>query len=265
MEKSTEVVWITGASSGIGKELALQYANKGFIVALAARRLDLMESIVQTITQKGGKAMAFYCDVLNESSIKSCVDEIISNFGRLDISIANAGYGVSGGITQLSAADWERQLAGNVIGLALTAKHAIPHLQKTQGRLVLMGSVAAFVPNPFIGAYGASKAAVHNIGESLQLELKGTGVSCTTVHPGFVESEITRVDNSGAYHPEKKDPRPKNLMWPTDKAAKVIIKAIEHRKSVFVFTGHGKFAVFLGRFFPSIARIAVGKTMFKPE
>ncbi len=265
MEKSTQVVWITGASSGIGKELAIQYASKGATVALAARRQDLMENIVQNITQKGGKSMAFYCDVVDESSIKNCVDAIISTFGRLDIAIANAGYGVSGGITQLSAADWDRQLSGNVIGLALTAKYAIPHLQKTQGRLVLMGSVAAFVPNPFIGAYGASKAAVHNIGESLQLELKGTGVSCTTVHPGFVESEITRVDNTGAYHPERKDPRPKNLMWPTEKAAKVIIKAVERRKKVFVFTNHGKFAVFLGRFFPSIARLAVGKTMFKPE
>jgi short-subunit dehydrogenase len=143
----------------------------------------------------------------------------------------------------------------------MTVKYALPELKKTKGRLALIGSVAAYVPNPMVGAYGASKAAVHNIGETLQVELKGSGVSCTTIHPGFVDSNITRVDNDGNFNPEAPDPRPANLMWPTDKAVKVMIKAIEKRKKVKVITGHGKVFVFLGRFFPGIARKMMQKQM----
>jgi len=73
----------------------------------------------------------------------------------------------------------------NVTGLALTVKNALPHLKKTQGRIGLIGSVGAYLPNPNVGAYGASKAAVHSIGLTLQVELKDTGVSCTTIHPGI--------------------------------------------------------------------------------
>ena len=142
----------------------------------------------------------------------------------------------------------------NVTGLALTCKFALPHLRKTKGRLALIGSVAAYVPNPGVGAYGASKAAVHNIGESLQVELKGSGVSCTTIHPGFVDSNIARIDNEGTFHPERSDPRPANLMWSTDKAAKVMAQAIEKRKKVFVFTGNGKILVSIAKISPSLIR-----------
>ena len=109
----------------------------------------------------------------------------------------------------------------------------------------LVGSIGAYLPNPNLGAYGASKAAVHSIGLTLQFELMGTGVSCTTLHPGFVVSEIARVDNEGVWHPERVDPRPENLMWPTAKAAKVMVKAIMRRKRCYVFTNHGRAFVWL--------------------
>lgn len=254
MNFTDKIVWITGASSGIGRAMALEFALQGAILALSARRLDQLNEVVKEIESKGGRAKAFYCDVLDSKSIDTCVNQIVTEFGRLDVAVANAGYGVMGTIEELTEADWHRQLAVNVIGLALTCKYAIPHLKKTKGRLSLIGSVAAFVPNPGIGAYGASKAAVHNIGESLQVELKGGGVSCTTIHPGFVESNITRVDNEGNYHPDRLDPRPANLMWTTEKAAKVMVDAIWKRKAVFVFTGHGKIAVSIGKFFPGLMR-----------
>ena len=92
------------------------------------------------------------------------------------------------------------------------------------------------------------------------MELLGSGVTSTTIHPGFVVSEITRIDNDGSYHKDREDPRPSNLMWPTNRAAKVIVNAIAKRKKVFVFTGHGKIAVFLGKFLPSIARKITSKT-----
>ncbi|TVP48113.1 MAG: SDR family NAD(P)-dependent oxidoreductase [Mongoliibacter sp.] len=259
MKFKNHIIWITGASSGIGFHLAKAFAKEGATVAASARRMELLEKLVQEIQQEGGKAQAFFCDVLEEQSIEKCLHEIIEAFGKLDVCIANAGGGVMGKIEKLSGEEWDRQLRLNVTGLALTAKYALPELRKTKGRLALIGSVAAFVPNPNLGAYGASKAAVHNIGETLQSELLGSGVSCTTIHPGFVDSNITRIDNEGNFHPEAKDPRPANLMWPTDQAAKAMVKAILNRKKMVVITGHGKVMYAISRLIPGVLRKMMAK------
>jgi short-subunit dehydrogenase len=253
------VVWITGASSGIGKAMAFEWARLGYKVVLSARRAALLETVALAIRSAGGEALVVPVDIMEEQSIEAAVNQIITSWGRLDIAVANAGFGVFGSIDKLTAKDWSRQLQGNVTGLALTVKYALPYLKQTQGRVGLVGSVGAFLPNPYVGAYGASKAAVHSIGLTLQVELKGTGVSCTTIHPGFVVSEIARVDNDGVWHAERKDPRPSNLMWPTDKAAKVMVKAIIRRKRNYVFTTHGRVAVWLQRWFPGVVRKMVAK------
>lgn len=254
-----KVVWITGASSGIGKAMAFEWVRLGYRVVLSARRQELLAAIAQEIESTGGKALVVPVDILEEATIETAVQQIISNWGRLDVVVANAGFGVAGSIVKLSGKDWDRQLRGNVTGLALTVKYALPYLKLTQGRIGLVGSIAAYLPNPKIGAYGASKAAVHSIGLTLQVELMGTGVSCTTLHPGFVVSEIARVDNEGVWHPDRKDTRPKNLMWPTEKAAKVMVKAIVKRKRVYVFTNHGRVLVWLQRWFPGLLRTVAAK------
>ncbi len=260
MAKAKEdVIWITGASSGIGKAMAIECARLGYKVVLSSRRKELLDKVADTIKDSGGEALVVPCDIMEENSIANAVQQIIKEWRRLDILIANAGFGVFGSIENLTAKDWSRQLQGNVTGLALTVKYALPHLKKTKGRIGLVGSVAAYLPNPNVGAYGASKAAVNSIGLTLQAELMGTGVSCTTMHPGFVVSEIARVDNDGVWHPEQSDPRPSNLMWPTDKAAKVMIKAILRRKRNYVFTAHGKLAVWLQRWFPAVMRSIISK------
>lgn len=258
------VVWITGASSGIGKAMAFEWARLGYKVVLSARRKELLEEIALEIKNLGREALVVPVDIMEEKSIENAVQSIITTWGRLDIAVANAGFGVFGSIDKLTAKDWSRQLQGNVTGLALTVKYTLPHLKQNQGRIGLLGSVGAYLPNPNVGAYGASKAAVHSIGLTLQIELMGTGVSCTTIHPGFVVSEIARIDNEGVWHPERPDPRPSNLMWPTDKAAKVIVKAIMKRKRNYVFTTHGRVLVWLQRWFPSLVRTIVSKGP-KPE
>jgi short-subunit dehydrogenase len=258
------VIWITGASSGIGKSLAFEWARLGYKVVLSARRKELLEGIALEIKNSGGQALVVPVDIMEEESIKNAVQNIITTWGCLDIAVANAGFGIFGSIDKLTAKDWNRQLQGNVVGLALTVKYALPHLKKNQGRIGLVGSVGAYLPNPNVGAYGASKAAVHSIGLTLQVELMGTGVSCTTIHPGFVVSEIARVDNDGIWHPERPDPRPANLMWSTDRAAKVMVKAILKRKRNYIFTTHGRVVVWLQRWLPGLVRKIVSKGP-KPE
>ncbi|MFC0261806.1 SDR family NAD(P)-dependent oxidoreductase [Fontibacter flavus] len=259
MKFKNQVIWITGASSGIGLHLAKAFAHEGAKVAVSARRTDLLDKLVEEIKHEGGNAQAFFCDVMEEQSIEKCMHDIVQAFGKLDVCVANAGGGVVGKIEKLTAGEWDRQLRLNVTGLALTAKYALPELRKTKGRLALIGSIAAFVPNPKLGAYGASKAAVQNIGETLQSELLGSGVSCTTIHPGFVASNITRVDNQGNFHPDAPDPRPINLMWPTDKAAIAMVKAILKRKKMVVITGHGKVMYAISRLIPRVLRKMMAK------
>lgn len=258
------VVWITGASSGIGKSMAFEWARLGYKVVLSSRRKELLDEVANEIRRSGGEALVVPCDIMEETAIENAVQQITKTWGRLDVAIANAGFGVFGSIDKLTAKDWNRQLQGNVTGLALTVKCALPLLKKNKGRIGLVGSVGAYLPNPNIGAYGASKAAVHSIGQTLQVELMGTGVSCTTLHPGFVVSEIARIDNDGSWHPERPDPRPSNLMWPTDKAAKTMVKAILRRKRNYVFTGHGKVFVWLQRWFPGLMRLIISKSP-KPD
>lgn len=247
-----QVVWITGASAGIGRELARQMADEGAHVAVSARREDRLEAVVSEIENRGRQALAVACDVTDERAVADAADRVAEHFGRLDVAIANAGFGVVGPIEELSADDWRRQFDVNVVGLAVTVRHSLPHLRKTGGRMVLIGSVASMVTRTNTGPYSSSKAAVRMIGQTLALELHGTGVSSITIHPGFVESDIARTDNEGVYHPDAEDQRPAKLMWPTDRAARVMINAIHKRKREYVFTGHGKFFGFLGRHWPAL-------------
>ncbi len=258
-DRRENVVWITGASSGIGKAMAFEWARLGYKIVLSARRKELLEEIANKIKNSGGEALVVPVDIMDERSIENCVQQIISTWGRIDIAMANAGFGVLGNISKLTSTQWNRQLQGNVIGLALTVKYALPHLKKNNGRIGLVGSVGAYLPSPGFCAYGASKAAVQSISLTLQVELMGSGVSCTTLHPGFVESEITRVDNEGMMHPERTDPRPEKLIWPTNKATKVMVNAILQRKRIHIFTNHGRILVWLQRLFPGLIRLIISK------
>jgi len=249
------VVWVTGASAGIGRELARVFAAEGACVAVSARRVERLNALVEEISGQGRRGLTVPCDVTDESQVVDAASAVVEHFGGLDVAVANAGYGVKGRVEELSAGDWRRQMDVNVAGLALTARYTLEHLRLRRGRLVLIGSVAAMLPAPLNGAYGASKAAVMSLGRTLAVELHGSGVTCTTIHPGFVDSDIARVDNEGVFHAEREDPRPQRLMWPTDRAARVMVRAIHRRRREFVFTAHGAFFGFLGRHWPGLVHL----------
>ena len=251
-----EVVWITGASSGLGAALAREFAGRGAIVCLSARRKDRLNELVAAIGEQGGTALPYVCDVTDESALETVVQKILTDHGKLNCAIANAGFSVGGRIESLNADDWRRQLEVNVIGCAMTAKHALPALRDSKGRIVLIGSIMAMMSSPKAGAYSASKHAVRSIGQTLSLELHGCGVSCTTIHPGYVATEIALVDNQGRFSAERIDKRPAKLMWSAERAARVMLKAIAKRKREYVFTGHGKFGGYMGRHFPGLVHFA---------
>ena len=251
-EWNNKVVWITGAGSGLGKALAFEFAHYGANIVLSGRREAPLLSVSEEISTKDARSLVVPCDVTKPAEIEEAITTIIDTFGQLDVVIANAGFGVSGPFENLTEEDWSRQFSVNVVGLTQTVRYSLPHIKKSKGRIVLIGSVAAFAFAGKAAPYCSSKAAVHAIGECLSLELYGTGVTCTTIHPGFVESDIARVDNKGVFHAEAQDKRPAKLMWRADAAAKVMVRAIYKRKRIFVFTWHGKFGAFLGRHFPNL-------------
>lgn len=257
------VVWITGASSGIGRQLALEFAGRGAILAVSARRAARLEELVLELEERGTQAAAVPCDVTNEAQVEAAVAEIIKKFGKLDVAIANAGFGVAGAVADMSADDWRRQFDTNVVGAAMTARYALPELNKTGGRLVLIGSIMGMMTMAKNGPYAASKYAVRAIGQTLSQEWHGTGVSVTTIHPGLVHSDISRVDNQGVYDPDRKEARPQRFMWPTERAARVMADAIYRRKREFTFTGHGKLVGFLGRHMPGLLHFAMTRSSGK--
>lgn len=247
-----KVVWITGGGSGIGRAMALEFASQGAAVAVSGRRIDRLEEVVDTLETMGARGLAVGCDVTVEDQVRQAVEQVVDHFGRLDVAVANAGFSISGPIEELSAQDWRRQLDVNVVGVAITARHALPALRDTDGRVALMGSVMGVLSMPANGAYAASKYAVRAIGQTLSMELADTGVTCTTIQPGFVASEIGQVDNRGTFHEDWADPRPQQLIWPPDKAARAIVNAVYKRKREYTFTAHGRAAAFLGKHAPGL-------------
>ena len=143
-----KVVWITGGGGGLGKALAIQFARHGAKVAVSGRRVDKLNETIQEIEKENAEAIAIKCDVSKDEEIVNAVSQIVDNFGQLDVAIANAAIPMTGKIDKLTENEWRRIYDTNVIGLALTIKHALPELLKTKGRIVLVGSVGSMVPSP---------------------------------------------------------------------------------------------------------------------
>lgn len=253
-----QVAWITGGGSGIGRELALAFADEGATVALSGRRQERLELVAAEIEGNGGKAFIVPCDVTDEASVEGAVQQVVETLGRLDVAVANAGVSVVGEIAKLSAADWRRQLDVNVVGLAITARYAIPHLERHAGRLVLIGSAAGMIAVPEMGAYCASKYAVRAIGQTLAVELHGTGVTCTTICPGFIETDL-EVVNQGPFDPTHGSTAVRKLLWPTDRATKLMINAVADRKREYAITAHGKLGIFVGSHLPGLAHFVLSR------
>lgn len=252
-----KVAWVTGGGSGIGRALALELARQGAAVAVSGRREDRLAETVAEIVALGARGLAVPCDVAEDAAVEAAVARVVAELGPLDVCIANAGFGVAGKIEKLGIEAWRRQFDVNVLGVVSTARHALPALRQTKGRLAMVSSVMAMLAVPGSGPYTASKFAVRAIGLTLSQELAGSGVSCTLLHPGFVESEIAQVDNRGVHHADREDKRPKRLMWPADKAARVMLKAVASRKREAVITVHGKVGGWFGRHMPGLVHFAM--------
>ena len=257
----SKTVLITGASSGIGAELAKIYAKKGDQLILLARRISLVENLIDELKTQfpALKAFAFQCDVTKESLVKEVVKKAIKAFGKIDTVIANAGRGMGGNFETLTLDQHRILFETNLFGVLNTIYATLPYLKQSQGRLAILGSIMSYISLPKSSSYAMSKAALKSLADTLQLELKDFGISVTLICPGLVETQIRKVDLEGVYHQERQDPAPKYLMIGAEKAAQKIYGAIEKRKKEIIITYHGKLAVFLKRHFPRSFQTLLGQ------
>jgi short-subunit dehydrogenase len=220
-----KVAVITGASSGIGWALAKALAAEGCAVGLVARREELLKSLTAEIATSGNKAAYAVGDARNRDSIGTAIASLRTALGPIDLAIANAGVGKATLLDPVNVADVENMFRVNVLGVIYTFAAVMPEmLARKTGRLVAISSLAAYRGLPGESAYCASKAAVNTYMDGLRIHLRGTGVSATTICPGFV---ITPMTADFKFHMP-------GLMT-AERAALRIVKAIKSGKKVANF------------------------------
>jgi short-subunit dehydrogenase len=250
-----KAVLITGASSGIGEGLALQLAQAGAKLTLAARRREQLEAVARKVAAQGGAVpIVAPCDVARDGDVEQVLAESVRRWGKLDVVFANAGFGVVGGFKKLSVGDYRRQFETNVFGVLRTIYAALPELEKSRGNLAITGSVSGWVSPPGASPYCMSKFAVRALANSITPELRRVGVKLTLISPGFVVSNIRRVDNRGTVHPDAADPVPAWIQMPTEKAVRQILHAVARGKKEQIVTLHGKLFIAFERFLPWLNR-----------
>ncbi len=215
---------VTGASSGIGRALAILAARAGFGVVAVARRAERLEKLVDEIRAAGGKAVALAGDVTARDMPARVVTTAMQTFGRLDVVVNNAGRGAYGELLQQSDEAIEAQWQLNVAAPLRIARAALPQLEITRGQLVFLGSGIVRVPLPRYGAYAVAKAGIRAAAAQLRRELKSRGIAVTYVDPGLVATEfhiamgVERAKQVPAASPER--------------VARAILRGIARRSAV---------------------------------
>jgi short-subunit dehydrogenase len=234
-------LFITGASSGIGRALALEYARGGAKLAVAARRVPELETLAHEIRELGGDAMCIALDVSDTDAVNDALRRADRDLGGIEMVIANAGVGSLRHSSQLTWQDVAAILDVNMTGAMATLVAAIPiFLAHQRGHLVGISSLAGRRALPRAAAYSASKAALSTFLESLRLDLAPSGVHVTDVRPGYVATPMTK----GATHA-----RP--FCWPVDKAVRHIAFRLERAPCVIAFPWQLALATSIARLLPA--------------
>jgi NADP-dependent 3-hydroxy acid dehydrogenase YdfG len=234
---------ITGASSGTGRALAVEYASRGAKVAVAARRVDELDRTLAEVRARGGSGVAIPLDVTDADAVRDAVRRADRELGSLDLVIANAGFG---GLQHPATVAWgevARMIRTNVDGSLATLLAAVPiMIAQKRGHLVGISSLAGRRALAGAGAYSATKAALSTYLESLRIDLAPAGIRVTDVQPGFVLTPAT-----------ERQTHPMPFRWPVAKAARVIANRLERAPAVIAFPWQLAALTALGRSMPAWA------------
>lgn len=232
-----KVAWVTGASSGIGRELASLLDEKVGRVVVSARSADKLEELAA-----GSSAIKPYpLDVTDETAVAACVESIEHDLGPIDLAVLSAGTWAIMDQGQIDIAAIRRGVEVNYMGVVNALAAIVPRMrERGHGHIAIVASVAGFRGLPRAAAYGPTKAALINLAETLRSELEPFGITVSLVNPGFVDTPMTR-DN----------PFPMPGIMPAGKAAKALLAGLEKRHYEIIFPRGFVYAVKLLRIMPN--------------
>ena len=260
-------VIVTGASSGIGRALAIALAESGAVLTLAARRGDRLEEVVREIAERAPSsppAVAVPCDVSNAADVAVLVGGTVERLGGVDVLVNNAGISVFGEEARTSVDDYRDLMSVNFFGALHLLREVLPFMRRQgSGLIVNVASVAALYGVPYLAAYCASKAALVALSQSLRAELSGSGVRVMIVYPGYTETEIFEREKrvGGARRP------PGRYASAAD-VAEAIIRAIEADARDLYMTARGRALSVLRGLAPPIVERAmrnIARELADPE
>ena len=259
-----KVIAITGASEGIGAELARQASGKGVWLALAARSLEKLEAVAAECRSRGAEAIAIRCDVGVEADCRHFIEETARKYSSLDILINNAGVSGHANFEEVTDFSWyEAMMRVNYMGSLYCTRYAVPHLKKKRGQLVAISSLAGKVGIPGRSAYCPTKAAQGLFFEALRLELKQSGIDITIVYPGVVATDI----RLHGYGPDGgragKSGLKEDKAMPVQECARRILAATHARKRELVMTLQGRIGLWLKLIAPNIVDRMILKAVKK--
>jgi short-subunit dehydrogenase len=220
-----KVVLVTGASSGIGRALAVALGARGARVGLFARRGEILLEVAEEVERAGGKALALAGDVRSAADMEGAAARMRELWGGVDVLIANSGIAVVAPASSLKASEAADVITVNTIGVVNSVAAVLPDmLARRSGHLVVISSLASYRGMPKSAAYSASKAAVSTFFESLRVDLRGSGIDVTTIHPGFIRTPLTAGRKGRLL-----------FLMELEDATRLIIRAIERRKRTYAF------------------------------
>jgi len=258
MDFKGKVVLITGASSGIGKKTAIQFAKKGSNIILVARRKQKLDEIANDLKKFNISTLVCECDVSDKSQVEKTAKLVLEKYESIDILINNAGFAIYGSVSDLTTEEIESQMATNYFGMIYCIKNFLPSmLKKKSGHIVNVASVAASFGLPGIASYCASKFAMLGFSEGLKHELKGTGVGITIVSPIMVRTNF--FDHPSFQHMPKYSPT--SLSDKT--VAKAILRASNSPRLEIIVPSVVRGAVWMKNTFPYLINPILGMAFKK--
>lgn len=251
MSFKNKVVVITGAAGGMGRALCRQFGRAGAKIALLDLHREPLDTFTHELNQTGIQTLALPCDVTNEPACENAMQNIIVNFGGIDVLINNAGITQRSAFEKTQTSVFRKVMEVNFFGALHCTKAALSELIKNQGRIIVMSSIAGFSPLYCRSGYSASKHALHGLFESLRSELKTKGVRVMMVCPGFTATDIEKnaLDGDGrhATHPRSTTGK---IATPEEVAAAIYHAALRNKR-LLVLSTVGKLAYLVSRFFPA--------------
>jgi len=266
MKLKDKIIVITGASSGIGKSLAIEFAKRGANLVLGARQyVTLCELTDQLISEHSIKAIAVACDVTKEEDCEHLIKQAILTYGKIDVLVNNAGISMRALFVDADIEVLKAVMDVNFWGTVYCTKYALPEILKTKGTVVGVSSIAGYKGLPGRTGYSASKFAMNGFLDVLRVENLKNGINVLTACPGFTASNIrtNSLDKDGKQQGESTMQEEK--MMTSDEVAKIIANGIENRARTLIMTGQGKLMVFLNKFFPKLVDKLVYNTIAKEK